>query len=150
MQDKEMFFVIPTYRVRDVNETIELYDEHFWRNGHSVQMLGKSFDILASFLDVLGKPAAQVPANYERGELLVDTATDLETNATKGLAREHPSRGSACSPASRARNVPVASLGRSLALSRSPAGASARSPRPRRATTPWPTTTAPSGPMTTA
>ena len=49
----------------------------------------KSFDILASFLDVLGKPAAQVPANYERGELLVDTATDLETNATKGLAREN-------------------------------------------------------------
>jgi hypothetical protein len=49
----------------------------------------KSFDIVASFLDVLGKPAAQVPANYERGELLVDTATDLETNATKGLTREN-------------------------------------------------------------
>jgi hypothetical protein len=49
----------------------------------------KSFDILASFLDVLGKPAGQVPDNYERGELLVDTATDLETNATKGLAREN-------------------------------------------------------------
>ena len=31
----------------------------------------------------------QVPANYERGELLVDTAMDLETNATKGLAREN-------------------------------------------------------------
>jgi hypothetical protein len=37
----------------------------------------------------LGKPAAQVPANYERGELLIDTAMDLETNATKGLAREN-------------------------------------------------------------
>ena len=49
----------------------------------------KSFDIVASFLDVLGKPAAQVPANYERGELLIDTAMDLETNATKGLAREN-------------------------------------------------------------
>src|SRR5947208_2080508 len=49
----------------------------------------KSFDIVASFLDVLGKIAAQVPANYERGELLIDTATDLETNATKGLAREN-------------------------------------------------------------
>src|SRR5262249_24739682 len=48
----------------------------------------KSFDILASFLDVLGKPTGQVPDNYERGELLVDTAMDLETNATKGLARE--------------------------------------------------------------
>ena len=49
----------------------------------------KSFDILSAFLDVLGKPASQVPDNYERGELLVDTAMDLETNATKGLAREN-------------------------------------------------------------
>jgi hypothetical protein len=49
----------------------------------------KSFDILASFLDVLGKPAGQAPDNYERGELLVDTAMELETNATKGLAREN-------------------------------------------------------------
>ena len=39
MQDKELFFVIPTYRLRDVGETIEHYDEHFWRNGHSVRML---------------------------------------------------------------------------------------------------------------
>ena len=206
MHDKELCFVIPTYRLRDVGETIEHYDEHFWRNGHAVRILvfddsspanqekyyplleqtrthndvyyvgpgekeqflaylnrrlrdkrleplvknlfrpsyggnrnytlmytlgglmisadddmrpyalledspeslaenevcrgrlykagengytRKSFDILASFLDVLGKPAAQVPANYQRGELLVDTATDLETNATTGLAREH-------------------------------------------------------------
>src|SRR5262249_54914524 len=53
------------------------------RNGYT----RKSFDILSSFLDVLGKPSSQVPDNYERGELLVDTAMDLETNATKGLAR---------------------------------------------------------------
>jgi hypothetical protein len=206
MQEKELFFVIPTYRLRDVGETVEHYDEHFWRNGHSVRMIvfddsspanqekyyplleqtkthndlyyvgprekeqflaylnqrlrdkkleslvknlfrpsyggnrnytlmyslggllvsadddmrpytlmehspeslaadevcrgrlhkasqngytRKSFDILTSFLDVLGKPAGQVPDNYERGELLVDTAMDLETNATKGLAREN-------------------------------------------------------------
>jgi hypothetical protein len=55
------------------------------QNGYSC----KSFDILAAFLDVLGKPAGQVPDNYERGELLVDTTMDLETNATKGLAREN-------------------------------------------------------------
>jgi hypothetical protein len=206
MQAKELFFVIPTYRLRDVGETVEHYDEHFWRNGHSVRIIifddsspaaqekyyphleqththnelyyvgprekeqflaylngrlrdkklaslvknlfrpsyggnrnctlmytlgglmissdddmrpysfmetgpesldadevcrgklikagrngytRKSFDIVASFLDVLGKPAAQVPDNYERGEMLVDTAMDLETNASKGLAREH-------------------------------------------------------------
>jgi hypothetical protein len=206
MQEHELFFVIPTYRLRDVGETVEHYDEHFWRNGHSVRMIvfddsspanqekyypaleqtkthnelyyvgprekeqflgylnqrlrdkkltslvknlfrpsyggnrnytliytlgglmvssdddmrpytlmehspeslnddevcrgklvkagrngytRKSFDILTSFLDVLGKPAGQVPDNYERGELLIDTAMDLETNATKGLAREN-------------------------------------------------------------
>lgn len=206
MQEKDLFFVIPTYRLREVGETVEHYDEHLWRNGHAVQMIvfddsspanqekyyslleqttthndvfyvgprekdqflaylnqrlrdkkleglvknlfrpsyggnrnytlmytlgglmvsadddmrpyalmahspesldsdeichgrlrklgengysRKSFDILTSFLDVLGKPASEVPDNYERGELLVDTAMDLETNASKGLAREN-------------------------------------------------------------
>jgi hypothetical protein len=206
MQERELFFVIPTYRLRDVGETVEHYDEHFWRNGHSVRMIvfddsspssqekyyplleqtkthnelyyvgprekeqflaflngrlrdkrleslvknlfrpsyggnrnytlmytlgglmvssdddmrpytlmehspesladnevsrgrlhkvghngytRKSFDILTSFLDVLGKPAGQVPDNYERGAVLVDSAMDLETNATRGLAREN-------------------------------------------------------------
>ncbi|MEA2660135.1 MAG: hypothetical protein QOF64_2886, partial [Candidatus Binatota bacterium] len=206
MNDADLFFVVPTYRLRDVGETIKQYDEHFWRNGHSVRLLvlddsspanqekyypileqtrthndlfyvgpkekghflaflnerlrdrklepliknlfrpsyggnrnctlmyslggimlssdddmrpyalvedspeslgedevchgrlykagqngytRKSFDFVASFLDVLGKPAAQVPGNYERGELLIDTATDLETNASKGLARDN-------------------------------------------------------------
>jgi hypothetical protein len=206
MQNTDVFFVIPTYRLRDVGETVEHYDEHFWRNGHSVRMIvfddsspvnqekyyplleqtkthnelyyvgpgekeqflgylkqrlrdkrleglvknlfrpsyggnrnftlmytlgglmvsadddmrpytlmehspeslepdevcrgrlhkvghngysRKSFDILTSFLDVLGKPASQVPDNYERGELLVDTAMELETNATKGVTREN-------------------------------------------------------------
>src|SRR5262249_27146529 len=49
------------------------------QNGYSK----KGFDVLAAFRDVLGKPVAQVPDNYERGELLVDTAMELETNATK-------------------------------------------------------------------
>jgi hypothetical protein len=206
MQATDLFFVIPTHRLRDVGETVEQYDEHFWRNGHAVRMivfddsspanqekyyplleqtrthnelnyvgprekdqfmsylndrlrdkrlgsliknlfrpsyggnrnytlmytLGgllvssdddmrpytlmedspeslaadevchgklvkagrngytcKSFDILSSFLDVLGKRAHQAPANYERGELLLDTSMDLETNATTGLAREN-------------------------------------------------------------
>jgi hypothetical protein len=207
MQNEEdLSFAIPTNRLRDVGETVEQYDEHFWRNGHSPQIvvfddstptnqekyfpllkktkthhdlyyvgprekeqflaylngrlrdrrleslvkslfrpsyggnrnytlmytlgglmissdddmrpyclveyspesLGddevcrgrlhktgengytrKSFDITAAFLDVLGKPVSEVPDNYERGELLVDTAMDLETNASKGLTREH-------------------------------------------------------------
>lgn len=38
-QDKELAFVIPTYRLREVGATVEEYDEHFWRNGHSVRMI---------------------------------------------------------------------------------------------------------------
>jgi hypothetical protein len=49
----------------------------------------KSFDILTSFLDVLGKRIGEAPDNYDRGELLVDTAMDLETNASTGLARQN-------------------------------------------------------------
>jgi hypothetical protein len=49
----------------------------------------KSFDILSWFLDVLGKPAVEAPHNYERGEALVDSAMELETNATKGLSRQN-------------------------------------------------------------
>ena len=36
---KDVQFVIPTYRLRDVGETIEQYDDHFFRNGHSVRMI---------------------------------------------------------------------------------------------------------------
>lgn len=217
--NRNVSFVIPTYRLRDVGETVEHYDDHFWRNGQSARMIvfddstpttqekyfpllektrthtellyvgpkekeqfisylnsrlrdkrldglvrnlfrpsyggnrnftlmytlgelmisadddmrpyalmessvetlaadevcrgrllksgssgyvEKSFDIVAAFLDVLGKPVRDVPANYERGELLVDTAMDLETNATKGLARENSlmlQRGSLASDA---------------------------------------------------
>src|SRR5580692_11166352 len=204
--DDDLSFAIPTNRLRDVGETVEQYDEHFWRNGHSPQIIvfddstpanqekyfpllektkthhdlyyvgprekeqflaylnsrlrdkrldslvkslfrpsyggnrnytlmytlgglmissdddmrpyslveyspesladdevchgrlhkagengytRKSFDITAAFLDVLGKRVSEVPDNYERGEVLVDTAMDLETNASKGLTREH-------------------------------------------------------------
>ena len=39
MHEHDLFFVIPTYRLREVGETVEHYDEHFWRNGHSVCMI---------------------------------------------------------------------------------------------------------------
>jgi hypothetical protein len=58
---------------------------HMGENGYS----RKSFDIFASFLDVLGKPVGELPDNFDRGELLVDTAMELESNVTKGLAREN-------------------------------------------------------------
>jgi hypothetical protein len=206
MEQRDLTFVIPTYRLRDVGETVEQYDQHFWRNGHTVRivvfddsspsnqekyfplleqtrthnevfyvgpgekeqflaylnarlrdvrleglvrnlfrpsyggnrnctlmytlgelvissdddmrpfalmedspeslqpdeisrgrlhkagqnhMVHKSFDIAQAFKDVLGKPVSDVPENYERGELLIDSAMDLETNATKGVAAEN-------------------------------------------------------------
>ncbi|MCC7273412.1 MAG: hypothetical protein IT561_12150 [Alphaproteobacteria bacterium] len=206
MNEMNCHFVIPTYRLRDVGETIEAYDENFWRNGHVAPLIvfddssvanhdkyyanlentktynelfyvgpaekeqfisyicrrlrdkkldvlvrnlfrpsyggnrnftlmyslgdicisadddmrpyaliedspeslredeisrgkllpaganghsRKSFDILQSFRDVLGKTVAEIPANYERGELLADTAMDLESNTSLGLVREN-------------------------------------------------------------
>lgn len=49
----------------------------------------KSFDLLTAFSDVLGQKVSHVPKNFEAGELVVDTAMDLETNTTKGYFREN-------------------------------------------------------------
>jgi hypothetical protein len=49
----------------------------------------KPFDIVGSFIDVVGKRVADVPKNFEKGELVVDTSMELETNTTKGLTREN-------------------------------------------------------------
>ena len=49
----------------------------------------RQFDIAGAFLEVLGKPVEQIAGTYARGELLVDTATDLETNASKGLSKDN-------------------------------------------------------------
>ena len=206
MSENELIFVIPTYRLRDVCETVEKYDENFWNNGHSTPIMvfddssmanhekyyplleqtktnndlfyvgpkekeqfilflkkrlrdpklesvvrnlfrpsyggnrnftlmytlgnllvssdddmrpyaliedspeslsedeisrgkliraaadgytQKPFDIIASFADVLGKKVSEAPKNFEKGELVIDTAMDLETNATKGLVHEN-------------------------------------------------------------
>jgi hypothetical protein len=39
MHPKELLFVVPTYRLREVGEMVEAYDEHFWRNSHAVRMI---------------------------------------------------------------------------------------------------------------
>lgn len=206
MKETPTIFTIPTYRLRDVAETIEKYDEHFWSNGHTVKMMvfddsslanhekyyaaleqtktvndiyyvgprekeeflsflnrrlrdkkldslvrnlfrpsyggnrnftlmyslgaflvsadddmrphsliesspeslnadeisrgklmkangggfvQKSFDLLKSFHDVLGRKVSEVPGNYEKGELVVDTAMDLETNVSNDFAGDN-------------------------------------------------------------
>jgi hypothetical protein len=206
MPEPDLIFAIPTYRLRDVSETVEKYDETFWNNGHSpriivfddssvanhakyyplleatktrndvyyvgprekeqfvglvnkrlrdrkmeaavrnlfrpsyggnrnftlIYTLGnylvssdddmrphaliedspeslaedeisrgklvksasggytpKTFDILSAFADVLGKKVADVPENFAKGELVIDTTMHLETNVSKGLVREN-------------------------------------------------------------
>jgi hypothetical protein len=49
----------------------------------------KSFDLITSYLEVLGQRVADVPRNFARGDFLVDSAMDLETNASKGYFREN-------------------------------------------------------------
>jgi len=206
MKSDDLIFVIPTYRLRDVAETVERYDEHFWSNGHSVKMMvfddsshanhekyyalleqtktvndvyyvgpeqkeqfltllnkylrdrkleslvrnlfrpsyggnrnftlmytlgafmisadddmrpyalvesspeslnldemsrgkllksgsggyfTKSFDLLTAFQDVLGRQVADLPGNYEKGELVIDTVMDLETNVSNTFAGDN-------------------------------------------------------------
>lgn len=206
MKENATIFTVPTYRLRDVAETIEKYDEHFARNGHAVKMMvfddsslanhekyyglleqtrtvnelyyvgprekeqflgflnrklrdrkleslvrnlfrpsyggnrnftlmyslgaflisadddmrphaliesspesleteeisrgkllkaevggfvQKSFDLLTSFHDVLGRKVSDLPGNYEKGDLLVDTAMDLETNVSNDFAGDN-------------------------------------------------------------
>jgi len=47
----------------------------------------KSFDLLAAFVDVLGKRVSDLPPNFVHGKLVRDTAMDLHTNASCGLQR---------------------------------------------------------------
>jgi hypothetical protein len=49
----------------------------------------KTLDILSAFADVLGKKVSDAPENFAKGELVVDTAMELETNVSKGLVREN-------------------------------------------------------------
>jgi hypothetical protein len=206
MKSHETIFAVPTYRLRDVAETIEAYDEHFWSNGHAAKIMifddsslanhqkyysqleqtrthgelyyvgphekeqfieflnrklrdkkleslvrnlfrpsyggnrnftlmyslgaylisadddmrpygliesspesleadevsrgklikgdsnevvRKSFDLLTGFHDVLGRKVGELPENYETGELLVDTAMDLETNVSNDFSENN-------------------------------------------------------------
>ena len=39
MEAPATIFAIPTYRLRDVPETVERYDENFWLNGNEVALI---------------------------------------------------------------------------------------------------------------
>jgi hypothetical protein len=38
VQAQELYFVIPAYPLRDVGETVEQYEQHFWKSGHTVSL----------------------------------------------------------------------------------------------------------------
>jgi hypothetical protein len=73
MQQKELFFVIPTYRLREVGDTVKAYDDHFWRNGHSVPMV--VFDDSS-------------PANQEKYYSLLESTATTTTSTTSAHARK--------------------------------------------------------------
>jgi hypothetical protein len=52
----------------------------------------RAFDVVGAFQEVLGRRVADVPDGYARGEVLVDSAMELETNASKGLHPENTLR----------------------------------------------------------
>jgi hypothetical protein len=49
----------------------------------------KSFDVITAFLDVLGQPVSAAPSNHARGPMIIDSAMELETNASLGVAHEN-------------------------------------------------------------
>ncbi len=49
----------------------------------------KSFDILTAFKDVLGMKVSEIPSHYQKGDHLLDTSMDLETNNSTAFFREN-------------------------------------------------------------
>ena len=67
MEELDTIFTIPTYRLRDVPETIERYDENFWRNGHEVALFVFDDSSLANhdkYYSQLGKTRTANPLYY--------------------------------------------------------------------------------------
>lgn len=67
MEELDTIFSIPTYRLRDVPETIERYDENFWRNGHEVALFVFDDSSLANhdkYYSQLGKTRTANPLYY--------------------------------------------------------------------------------------
>jgi hypothetical protein len=60
-----------------------------WVKPGDERIVVKLFDVLTAFLDVLGRPVGEAPANHAHGDLIVDSAMDLETNASLGMTQEN-------------------------------------------------------------
>ena len=81
----------PEALIEDSPESLssnEICRGKLYRGGERKGYAAKSFDLLGAYSEVLGRKVSQVPANYEKGELVIDTSMDLETNTTREFTRE--------------------------------------------------------------
>ncbi len=82
----------PEALIEDSPESLapdEIARGKLYRGNEKRGYASKSFDLLGAFDEVLGRKVSQAPANYEKGDLLVDTSMDLETNTTRAFTREN-------------------------------------------------------------
>ena len=82
----------PEALIEDSPESLapdEIARGKLYRGSEQRGYASKSFDLLGAFDEVLGRKVSQAPANYEKGDLLVDTSMDLETNTTREFTREN-------------------------------------------------------------
>ena len=57
--------------------------------GGSDKFVQKSFHLLASFKEVLGRKVSELPGKFEKDDWLADTGMDLETNVSKDFAGDN-------------------------------------------------------------
>ena len=82
----------PEALIEDSPESLgddEICRGKLYRAGEQKGYARKSFDLLEAFDEVLGRKVSQVPPNYEKGDFLVDTSMDLETNTTREFTRDN-------------------------------------------------------------
>jgi hypothetical protein len=80
MQEQNLFFVVPAYRLQEVGKTVEHYDEHVWRNGHPVffaAYLKRRLRTNIANYTTLGSPPhpTGAPSVREQDQSLVGIAT---------------------------------------------------------------------------
>lgn len=82
----------PEALIEDSPESLapgEIARGKLYRGNEKRGYASKSFDLIGAFDEVLGRKVSQAPANFEKGDLLVDTSMDLETNTTREFTREN-------------------------------------------------------------
>src|ERR1700751_134587 len=102
MTEPTLYFVVPTHRLRDVGTTVHEYDEHFWKNGHSPQMIVFDYSTQANvdkYLPVFEKTKARSELFYvgprEKEEFIAYVNSRLRNKRLEPLVKNifRPSYG---------------------------------------------------------